>query len=167
VDLRSNLLQGGIEMGGLAVLEATPGSFSGLLQAVGLLAEVDAGGLVDSPILVAAVVYPDIAARSLKMLVCDGFPQHARILNPVVVVIRFPASASRSNLRIRALEEVFWIWGVPLVDQLGAKIQVAVAFDAAGAVSAQYQVIPPVAASANGVLRVDPGGWVPGAAVAP
>jgi len=60
-----------------------------------------------------------------------------------------------------------WIWGVPLVDQLGAKIQVAVAFDAAGAVSAQYQVIPPVAASANGVLRVDPGGWVPGAAVAP
>lgn len=60
-----------------------------------------------------------------------------------------------------------WIWGVPLVDQLGAKIQVAVAFDAAGAVTAQYQVIPPVAASANGALRVDPGGWVPGAAVAP
>jgi hypothetical protein len=45
-----------------------------------------------------------------------------------------------------------WIWGVPLVDQAGAKIQVAVAFDAA---------------SANGALRVDPGGWVPGAAVAP
>lgn len=60
-----------------------------------------------------------------------------------------------------------WIWGVPLVDQAGAKIQVAVAFDAAGAISAHYQVIPPVAASANGVLRVDPGGWVPGAAVAP
>jgi hypothetical protein len=60
-----------------------------------------------------------------------------------------------------------WIWGVPLVDQAGAKIQVAVAFDAAGAISAHYQVIPPVAATANGALRVDPGVWVPGVAVAP
>ncbi|BBN88857.1 hypothetical protein [Azospira sp. I09] len=63
-----------------------------------------------------------------------------------------------------------WVWSVPGVDQAGAKMQVAVVFDAAGAVSAQYQVIPPIAPLGNGALRVEPplppfGNWVPGAAV--
>lgn len=63
-----------------------------------------------------------------------------------------------------------WVWSVPGADQAGAKIQVAVVFDAAGAVSAQYQVIPPIAPLGNGALRVEPplppfGNWVPGAAV--
>lgn len=49
----------------------------------------------------------------------------------------------------------------------GAKMHVAVVFDAAGAVSAQYQVIPPIAPVGNGALRVDLplppfGNWVPG-----
>lgn len=60
-----------------------------------------------------------------------------------------------------------WIWAVPLVDQLGAKMQVAVVFDEAGALSAQYQVVPPVVRPiGNGALRVEPptitGNWVPG-----
>lgn len=55
-----------------------------------------------------------------------------------------------------------WIWGVPLVDKAGATIQVAVAFDAAGAVTAQYQVIPPIVPSGQGAIRVH-GAWVRGA----
>jgi len=63
-----------------------------------------------------------------------------------------------------------WIWGVPGVDQAGAKVQVAVVFDGAGALSAHYQVIPPIAPVGNGALRVEPplppfGNWVPGAVV--
>jgi hypothetical protein len=63
-----------------------------------------------------------------------------------------------------------WIWGVPLLDQVGAKMQVGVVFDELGAVSAQYQVFPPVIPkpAGNGALRVEPplppfGNWVPGA----
>lgn len=67
-----------------------------------------------------------------------------------------------------------WIWGVPGVDQVGAKVQIGVVFDAAGAVSAQYQVITPVTPLGNGALRVEVepplppfGNWVPGVAVTP
>lgn len=63
-----------------------------------------------------------------------------------------------------------WVWGVPGVDQVGAKMQVGVVFDELGAVSAQYQVFPPVIPkpAGNGALRVEPplppfGNWVPGA----
>lgn len=62
-----------------------------------------------------------------------------------------------------------WIWGIPLVDKMSAKIQVAVVFDAAGALTAQYQILPPVIPQpiGNGSLRVEPplapyGNWVPG-----
>lgn len=61
-----------------------------------------------------------------------------------------------------------WIWGIPLMDKLSSKIQVAVVFDAEGAVTAQYQVLAPgVPPICNGALRVEPptqiGNWVPGA----
>lgn len=62
-----------------------------------------------------------------------------------------------------------WIWGVPLLDQVGAKMQVAVVFDELGAASAQYQFFPPAIPkpAGNGALRVEPplppfGNWVPG-----
>ncbi len=62
-----------------------------------------------------------------------------------------------------------WIWGVPLLDQVGAKMQVGVVFDELGAVSAQYQFFPPAIPkpAGNGALRVEPplppfGNWVPG-----
>lgn len=61
-----------------------------------------------------------------------------------------------------------WIWGIPLMDKLSSKIQVAVVFDAEGAVTAQYQVLAPgVPPICNGALRVEPptttyGNWVPG-----
>lgn len=61
-----------------------------------------------------------------------------------------------------------WIWGIPLMDKLSSKIQVAVVFDVSGALTAQYQVITPGALPiCNGALRVEPppqiGNWVPGA----
>lgn len=62
-----------------------------------------------------------------------------------------------------------WIWGVPLLDQIGAKMQVGVVFDELGAVSAQYQIFQPIIPkpTGNGTLRVEPplppfGNWVPG-----
>lgn len=60
-----------------------------------------------------------------------------------------------------------WIWAIPLIDQLGTKMQIAVVFDTAGALSAQYQVFPAVVRpTGNGALRVEPptitGNWVPG-----
>lgn len=60
-----------------------------------------------------------------------------------------------------------WIWGVPGIDQVGARVQIGVVFDAAGAVTAQYQVLPLVGVTGNGALRVEPplpphGNWVPG-----
>lgn len=63
-----------------------------------------------------------------------------------------------------------WIWGIPLLDQVGAKMQVGVVFDELGAVSAHYQAFQPVIPkpAGNGALRVEPplppfGNWVPGA----
>lgn len=63
-----------------------------------------------------------------------------------------------------------WIWGVPLLDQVGAKMQVGVAFDELGAVSGYFQVFQSVIPKpvGNGALRVEPqlppfGNWVPGA----
>lgn len=63
-----------------------------------------------------------------------------------------------------------WIWGVPLLDQVGAKMQVGVVFDELGAVSGHFQVFQPVIPkpAGNGALRVEPplppfGNWVPGA----
>lgn len=65
-----------------------------------------------------------------------------------------------------------WIWGVPLSELAGAKTQVAVVFDATGAISAQYQVIPVVGVAGNGAFRVEPplpphGNWVPGVIAKP
>jgi len=64
-----------------------------------------------------------------------------------------------------------WVWSVPAVDKVVSKIQVGVVFDAAGAVSAHYQVIPLIVTqqAGNGALRVEPpppmfGNWVPGVA---
>ena len=60
-----------------------------------------------------------------------------------------------------------WVWGIPLVDPLGMRMQLAVVFDTAGALSAQYQLFPPIMPPAgNGALRVEPppfsiGNWVP------
>lgn len=61
-----------------------------------------------------------------------------------------------------------WIWGVPLVDEVVGKIQVAVVFDEEGVLSAHYQVIPiSTGPAGNSALRVEPGvptygTWVPG-----
>lgn len=62
-----------------------------------------------------------------------------------------------------------WIWGIPLIDRLAAKMQVAVVFDEAGAAFAQYQFFPPILPPAgNAALRVEPPlppfwNWWPGA----
>lgn len=55
-----------------------------------------------------------------------------------------------------------WIWSIPGVDRAGAIVQIGVVFDEAGAVSAQYQVIPPIVPAGQGALRVH-GAWVNGA----
>ena len=61
-----------------------------------------------------------------------------------------------------------WVWGIPLVNPLGIRMQLAVVFDAEGALSAQYQLFPPITPpTGNGALRVEPpsfpiGNWVPG-----
>jgi hypothetical protein len=65
-----------------------------------------------------------------------------------------------------------WIWGIPLSDLAGARTQIAVVFDEAGAISAQYQVIPVVGVAGNGAFRAEPplpphGNWVPGFVASP
>lgn len=62
-----------------------------------------------------------------------------------------------------------WIWGIPFSELAGAKTQVGVVFDEAGAAFAMYQFFPPTPKpGGNGTLRVEPplppfGNWVPGA----
>lgn len=61
-----------------------------------------------------------------------------------------------------------WIWGIPFSELAGAKTQMGVVFDEAGAVFAEYQVFPAaLKPRGNGALRVEPplppyGNWVPG-----
>lgn len=63
-----------------------------------------------------------------------------------------------------------WIWAVPMTDKLGMQTQLAVAFDEAGALSAQFQQFPVAATpTAYGALRVEPpppmGNWIPGGTI--
>jgi len=87
-------------------------------------------------------------------------------INPAAVqAIRpYMSPASVSGVLGCAPTEVgpVWIWSIPGVDQAGAVVQIGVVFDEAGAVSAQYQVIPPIVPAGQGALRVH-GTWVHGA----
>ena len=65
-----------------------------------------------------------------------------------------------------------WVWAVPtpVANVQGFEyMQIGVAFDAAGAAFAGFTTALLITAlpAGNGALRVDPGGWVPGAYAAP
>lgn len=61
-----------------------------------------------------------------------------------------------------------WIWGVPLPVAIAQGLEyqeIGVAFDAGGVLGAIYTTAPLITRrpAGNGALRVDPGGWIPGA----
>ncbi|MDD5330265.1 MAG: hypothetical protein PHX38_09690 [Sulfuricella sp.] len=73
-----------------------------------------------------------------------------------------------TNITVTETGTNIWIFGVPYPLAMARALEyeeVGVAFDAAGALFAIYTTAPLITRrpAGNGALRVDPGGWIPGA----
>lgn len=108
MDLSVHLLQGGIEALRLAVFDSSPGGLPALFETMGSRAEVHAGRFVDSTILVATVVNPDIAAGGGKVAIGHFLPILPHLDNPFDAALgnrHFLASTALGVFAVRALEK--------------------------------------------------------------
>ncbi|BBN88866.1 hypothetical protein AZSP09_18890 [Azospira sp. I09] len=94
----------------LTVLDAAPGSFTGLFEPMGLATEVYARGLVEASGLVAAVINPRIVASGGEAMIGYLLPVLSHAADPLRAA-RFaagllPAAAFLGRLGVVALEKL-------------------------------------------------------------